>query len=156
MSDQYDDALEQVFPFGAGVPLGWREKVDTLLRTQVAQALKPVEEERDRLKEQNASLIRGAHRLRCPAHSLDASNGWGCPVCVFELRQQLAEARGLLERWANPRTRGASLTLGLETRAFLAPSPAASVLHAFEGTPVDEQCPHCARCGQVADAHSAT
>ena len=47
----------------------------------------------DEAREQQVeSVIRGAHRIRCEAHETDASNAWGCPECVRELRDKLATA----------------------------------------------------------------
>ena len=48
------------------------------------------------LEEKNAALLRGAHRIRCPEHAMDASNAWGCPGCVASLRDSLAALRPLL------------------------------------------------------------
>jgi hypothetical protein len=47
----------------------------------------------EELTERNAGLIRGAQRMRCPEHATDASNGWGCPVCVSDLRAQVEELK---------------------------------------------------------------
>jgi hypothetical protein len=48
-------------------------------------------EEAERLRKRLELVTAGARRMRCPEHATDASNGWGCPVCVYELRQSRAE-----------------------------------------------------------------
>lgn len=146
--DRYDGLIEDWYRLECQANLSGFElsALATLLRT-LAQALKPVEVERDRLKEQNASLIRGAQRLRCPAHALDASNGWGCPVCVFELRQKLAEALGLLAEIADDATDGpinAGLNSVQAVLRFMAQSPAAPPKEC-DGTEAGLGCD----CGQV-------
>jgi chromosome segregation ATPase len=44
------------------------------------------------LKIKVAQVVRNAQQLRCAEHALDASNAWGCPGCLVELRMQ-AEAQ---------------------------------------------------------------
>jgi len=41
------------------------------------------------LTERLKTVRRNAQRMRCFEHEQDASNGWGCPVCVYEMRLSL-------------------------------------------------------------------
>jgi len=41
------------------------------------------------LTERLKTVRRNAQRMRCFEHETDASNGWGCPVCVHEMRLSL-------------------------------------------------------------------
>jgi hypothetical protein len=34
--------------------------------------------------------------MRCPEHAMDASNGWGCPCCVHDLRIRAQKAETAL------------------------------------------------------------
>jgi hypothetical protein len=66
----------------------------------------------ERLRKRLELVTAAARRMRCAEHSTDASNGWGCPVCVYELRQSRAE-------WMSA-ARIHVQTIGQEIRAQLA------------------------------------
>ena len=51
-------------------------------------------EENEKLK----ARLQKVYHLRCPSHSVDASNAWGCPECVRELREALEGAKDMIER----------------------------------------------------------
>lgn len=53
-------------------------------------------EKLDAMTKRAEKAERSLHRMRCDEHQLDASNGWGCPVCVQLLRTRVKELEELL------------------------------------------------------------